>query len=380
MSWHYSQGQEAASWAENSLVGAPDALSKLIPTGATDSSNDNGKVICRRSPFGMTLRRSTGARGMESLTWFQGDSPVRTYLPPAEAKESVAVEADYGPSMPGSLAKFNPGSYGWKTAQCLLDGGLMSFSETFPRWGMMRDGELFPLPTPSGLNLLRAVISRYSTTFGSESGFSQRAPTPKASPSGPDFAKKDSGKQSRSPKSGDSLATAVARVPTPRCEDSQCAGGHRDANDTLYGLICRPKTVRLMTPNKRDWKDGGGDDSRQQAQSEPGCSGEQDADASRILEGREDERSKRERVGLCSESLADTAFRKDNVREPGYMAETQRCGEGTHASVGHGGWWFAEPGLGRVASRVADRVDRLSAIGDGQSPAVVRLAWRMLTT
>ncbi len=38
----------------------------------------------------------------------------------------------------------------------------------------------------------------------------------------------------------------AARVPTPKAEDSQCAGGHRDKNDTLYGLICRPK--RLPTP------------------------------------------------------------------------------------------------------------------------------------
>lgn len=32
----------------------------------------------------------------------------------------------------------------------------------------------------------------------------------------------------------------------------------------------------------------------------------------------------------------------------------------------------------RVATRVADRVDRISAIGDGQVPAVVALAWRLV--
>jgi hypothetical protein len=31
------------------------------------------------------------------------------------------------------------------------------------------------------------------------------------------------------------------RFPTPRAEDSQCAGGHRGKDDTLYGKICRPK-------------------------------------------------------------------------------------------------------------------------------------------
>ena len=41
--------------------------------------------------------------------------------------------------------------------------------------------------------------------------------------------------------------------------------------------------------------------------------------------------------------------------------------------------WPAEPGLGRVAYGVADRVDRISAIGDGQVPRVVAMAWRILT-
>ncbi|MFZ4441067.1 MAG: DNA cytosine methyltransferase [Syntrophales bacterium] len=42
-------------------------------------------------------------------------------------------------------------------------------------------------------------------------------------------------------------------------------------------------------------------------------------------------------------------------------------------------WWLTEPDVGRVANGVASRVDRLAAIGDGQVPAVVALAWRILT-
>lgn len=44
-----------------------------------------------------------------------------------------------------------------------------------------------------------------------------------------------------------------------------------------------------------------------------------------------------------------------------------------------GGWWASEPALGRVANGVAHRVDRLSAIGNGQVPAVAALAWRVLS-
>ena len=41
-------------------------------------------------------------------------------------------------------------------------------------------------------------------------------------------------------------------------------------------------------------------------------------------------------------------------------------------------WWSTEPDVGRVADGVAARVDRLSALGNGQVPAVVRLAWHTL--
>jgi len=43
-------------------------------------------------------------------------------------------------------------------------------------------------------------------------------------------------------------------------------------------------------------------------------------------------------------------------------------------------WWATEPRLGRVAHGVAHRVDRLKAIGNGQVPAVVRLAWETLAS
>jgi DNA (cytosine-5)-methyltransferase 1 len=41
-------------------------------------------------------------------------------------------------------------------------------------------------------------------------------------------------------------------------------------------------------------------------------------------------------------------------------------------------WWNSEPQLGRVADGVAHRIHRLAAIGDGQVPAVVALAWHLL--
>ena len=41
-------------------------------------------------------------------------------------------------------------------------------------------------------------------------------------------------------------------------------------------------------------------------------------------------------------------------------------------------WWQVEPKVGLVANEVADRVDRNRALGNGQVPEVVRLAWEIL--
>lgn len=46
---------------------------------------------------------------------------------------------------------------------------------------------------------------------------------------------------------------------------------------------------------------------------------------------------------------------------------------------GRGEWWKTEPGLDRMADGVADRVDRVKAIGNGQVPAVAAAAFRLLT-
>jgi len=51
-----------------------------------------------------------------------------------------------------------------------------------------------------------------------------------------------------------------------------------------------------------------------------------------------------------------------------------------HDAPDRGGtWWATEPELGRVADGVANRVDRLRAIGNGQVPTVAALAWRLLS-
>ena len=148
MSWHYLQEQEEASWAGNSLDGAPDALLRLMPTPEASSSPGSETASLNPSPSGMTLRRSTDDHGEEVLMWFLGDSPVRTYLAPERERDSVVVDPACGPNLPGSLAKYSPDTYSWRTRQCSLLEGLESYSETWPRWGIMRHGEFWARTMP----------------------------------------------------------------------------------------------------------------------------------------------------------------------------------------------------------------------------------------
>ncbi|WP_395707020.1 DNA cytosine methyltransferase [Casimicrobium huifangae] len=48
-------------------------------------------------------------------------------------------------------------------------------------------------------------------------------------------------------------------------------------------------------------------------------------------------------------------------------------------SIERADWWLTEPAVGRVADGVADRVDQLRALGNGQVPRCMAEAWRRLT-
>jgi len=86
----------------------------------------------------------------------------------------------------------------------------------------------------------------------------------------------------------------------------------------------------------------------------------------------------------CGEGkeLADTNSKR---QRGGRIAVVEDANDADNSGVCAGGrtarrnlWWGSEPDVGRVAHGVAARVDRLKAIGNGQVPAVARLAWETL--
>jgi len=141
------------------------------------------------------------------------------------------------------------------------------------------------------------------------------------------------------------------------------------------------------------------------------------ANASRLQQGRPEQRAERERIGESGQSgLADSeidrresrrasdttqierrrelnrgGFDADELADPtSARSQTGRSGKGGSVRDesgrteferrgGDGTWWEFEPDVGRVAHWVANRVHRLKAIGNGQVPGVAAKAWSQLS-
>lgn len=151
MSWHYSLGPEVASWEGSCLDGAPFALSSLIPSHAPCCSPDNATASSSASPSGMTCEPSTGARGAGTSTSSAAGSHAKISARQASASASSANDRAYGLNSLASFARFDRASCSWKTPQISLLAGSESFSETWPRWGLMRAGACWELATPAHL-------------------------------------------------------------------------------------------------------------------------------------------------------------------------------------------------------------------------------------
>jgi DNA (cytosine-5)-methyltransferase 1 len=70
-----------------------------------------------------------------------GGFPCQDISAAGKERALTEPEADCGAKWRGSLARWDRDSSSWKTPQCSLLADLDVFSETWPRWGMMRDGE-----------------------------------------------------------------------------------------------------------------------------------------------------------------------------------------------------------------------------------------------
>lgn len=364
MSWHCSRALEAEFSAESCSGGVLSAPSKLTTTAAESSRSGRTTESCSRSPSGTTFEPLMDDRGEALLTWFLAGFPARTSVPPGKGLASPESGPGSGRKCRGSLAKYDHDSRSWKTRQGSLLGGLIEFSETFPSWGMTRGGVLFRLPTPSGLLALRRSITSVSASG------SLRLPTPGAAKANNDIGLTCSGDGREKP---NKLGWAIAELETQRLT-TPCADdtGLRKDRYAQGGAPLSLQVQRLATPKATDGSNGGPNQRDgagnyylpAQVVRLPTCHGFSKDGKSNGPSGNE--------LGRAINRLPTPT-----------VQDSANCGAPSQAERNSpppelGSWWESEPGVGRVVHGLANRVDRLAAIGNGQVPAVVALAWRLL--
>jgi hypothetical protein len=141
MSWLFSQALVEAYSADICSDGEQSAPLNGNHIQQAYCASDKMKDFSRLSRFGMTYKPLTDDLGAGVLTWCLAASLVRTFPQQEKAPESMEHEAECGDTWRESFARWDLDTSSWKTLQCSLLEGLDVFSETWPRWGMMRAGE-----------------------------------------------------------------------------------------------------------------------------------------------------------------------------------------------------------------------------------------------
>jgi len=204
MSWHCSQALGAEYSAVNCSDGGLFVQSNTTPMPETFYWPDKTTEHSRLSRFGMTCEPLTADRGAALLTWYLAGFHAKISAQPAKEMALTVSEVGSGRKWLGLLARYDQDTLTWKTPQCSLVEGLDEFSETWPRWGSMRNGESWERAT---------AVPR---TEESESGF---WPTPTVCG--------NYNRPGASATSGMGLATAVKLWPTVCARDFRYPGKSR---------------------------------------------------------------------------------------------------------------------------------------------------------
>lgn len=147
MSYIYSRALVAASSPGSCLGTEQYAQSSGSHTPKPCLWHDKTMAPSRLSRFGMTCKPLTDGLGAELLTSWRAGFRAKTSVSPETAQGLKESAAECGTTWPGSLAKLDRATSSWRTAQLSLLGDLDEFSQTWPRWGLMRNGECWERQT-----------------------------------------------------------------------------------------------------------------------------------------------------------------------------------------------------------------------------------------
>jgi hypothetical protein len=141
MSWLYSQALVEEYSAGNYSDGEQSAPLSGNLTQQAYCAPDKMMDFSRLSRYGMTFKPLTGTRGEELLTSYLAGFPAKTSRLRGGGEESMVNDQECGEKWHASFSKYDPDLSLWKTPQCSLLGDLEEFLETWPQWGLMRNGE-----------------------------------------------------------------------------------------------------------------------------------------------------------------------------------------------------------------------------------------------
>ena len=141
MSWLYSRVLVEEFLGDTSLDGEQSVQSNGSSTPQAYCAPDKMTGFSRLSRFGMTFKPLTESRGEELLTLYLADFHAPTSPQQEKEQELMEKPLECGEKWRGSFTKYDPDTSLWRTHQCSLLGDLEEFSETWPQWGLMRDGE-----------------------------------------------------------------------------------------------------------------------------------------------------------------------------------------------------------------------------------------------
>ena len=254
MSWLFSQALVGEYLAANFLDGEQSAPLNGKPTQQAYCAPDKMTDFLKLSRFGMMYKPLTDIPGeelsMSSVVVFH----VRTLVPQKKAQELTENDQECGEKWRGSFVKYDLNSSLWKTHQCSLLGDLDEFSETWPQWGLMRDGECWEQQTlerrirGTEFGLSPNGVDSFHTpnTTGLDGGSNSRRalkkrllPTPDASQRGPT---KDYNPQAKS-QSGRTLQSFAAKFPTPQASDHRDRGNM--SNPSIQRRVAIGKQIML---------------------------------------------------------------------------------------------------------------------------------------
>ena len=158
MSWLYSQALVEEYLVDTSLDGEQSVQLNGNPTQQAYCAPDKMTDFSRLSRFGMMFKPLTESRGEELLTLYREGFHVKTSAQLEKGQELTENEVECGDKWRASFTKFDLNSSLWKTHQCSLVGDLDEFLETWPTWGLMRNGECW--------DMTDSVVSTGETEFG----------------------------------------------------------------------------------------------------------------------------------------------------------------------------------------------------------------------